>query len=313
MRRPVALAIGAVLVLGGLVACSGDDTPGDTTGESTGSPTRTATPTPTVDPKDYQVDVATAIKPLATALAAIPAGKGLPGVDKQLTQTTAAANDAITALQTIRPPDNATSQHAALIESLNQLVTDLTGVQESVGNKELCAPSSVLSSLGGLDSFSQVPAAVKGLGSAGITVDLAVPRTPKAQNRRLSNGNFVRPGNRSGRGRLEIDNGTESDTVITLAKGKSAAFTVYVRSGASFTVKGVRDGSYAIYYSIGADWDAKSDSFTRDCGFKKFDDIAVFKTVYGGGYVQTTVQQIGLQPTVGGNATTSDVDPGEIP
>ncbi|GAB3419729.1 hypothetical protein GCM10027569_47020 [Flindersiella endophytica] len=306
------MALGAVLALGGLVACSSDD-PGDSTGGASSSPTKTATPTPTVDPNDYQADVATAIKPLATALAAIPAGKGLPGVDKQLTQTTSAASDAITALQAIRPPDNATTQHAALIESLNQLVTDLSGVQESVGDKELCAPSSVLSSLGGLESFSQLPAAVKGLGSAGITVQLSVPKTPKAQNRRLSNGTFVRPGNRSGRGRLEIDNGTESDTIITLAKGKSAAFTVYVRSGAKFTVKGVKDGSYTIYYSIGEDWDAGSKSFTRNCGFKKFDDIAVFKTVYGGGYVQTTVQQIGLQPTVGGNATTTDVDPSEIP
>lgn len=312
MRRSAVMAIGAVLVLGGLVACSPDDTDG-TTGGSTSSPTKTATPTPTVDPADYQADVAAAVKPLATALAAIPAGKGLPGVDKQLTQATTAANDAITTLQTIRPPDNATAQHTALVESLNQLVTDLSGVQDSVGNKELCAPSSVLSSLGGLDSFTQLPAAVKGLGSVGITVDLAVPKTPKVQNRRLGNGNFVRPGNRSGRGRLEIDNGTESDTVITLAKGRSAAFTVYVRSGSEFTVKGVRDGSYTIYYSVGEDWDAKSGSFTRNCGFKKFDDTAVFKTIYGGGYVQTTVQQIGLQPSIGGNATTSDVDPSEIP
>jgi hypothetical protein len=304
------MAIGTVLMIGGLIACTPDETTGSGD-QTTSSPS--PTPTPTVDPKEYQADLAAAVKPLAGQLAAIPSGKGLPGVDKALTQTKSAADDAIAALQTIRPPDNATAEHAALVESLNQLVTDLEGVQESVSDKELCAPSSVLSGLGGLDSFTQLPTAVRGLAAKGITIELAVPKTPKVQNRRLSNGTFVRPGNRSGRGRLEIDNGTESDTVITLAKGKSAAFTVYVRSGSNFAVKGIRDGSYTIFYSAGEDWDAKSGSFTRNCGFKKFDDVAVFKTTYGGGYIQTTVQQIGLQPTVGGNATTSDVDPGEIP
>ncbi|MGH3836839.1 MAG: hypothetical protein ACRDSF_14250, partial [Pseudonocardiaceae bacterium] len=67
------------------------------------------------------------------------------------------------------------------------------------------------------------------------------------QDRRLDNGQFVRAGSLTGRGELTIDNGGDQDAVVSLAMNKSPAFSVYVRNGSKYTVKGIRDGTYEIF------------------------------------------------------------------
>ena len=94
-------------------------------------------------------------------------------------------------------------------------------------------------------------------------------------------------------------------------KGKNPkpVFTVYVRSKGSFTAKGIRSGTYRIYTASGADWNAAKKGFTRDCSFSKFDDTFKFTTTS----VSASIWTVTLTPVVGGNASTSDVDPKSFP
>jgi hypothetical protein len=139
-----------------------------------------------------------------------------------------------------------------------------------------------------------------------------LPAAPKEANRRLKNGTFVKRTSTGGSGHLKIKNGAD-DAAISLVptKGKKPkpVLTVYVRGGKSFTAKGVRDGTYRIYTASGEDWDAGKKGFTRDCSFSKFDDTFKFTTTS----VSSTIWTITMTPILGGNASTSDVDPNAFP
>ncbi|MEV6489638.1 GGDEF domain-containing protein, partial [Actinoplanes sp. NPDC051633] len=134
-----------------------------------------------------------------------------------------------------------------------------------------------------------------------------LPAAPKEQTRRLGNGDFVKKKSGSGRGELVIENGAGDTTVSVVPKGqKKPAFVVYVRGKAKHTVEGVKAGSYNIFTAAGEDWDAAKKGFTRDCAFSKFDDDFDFSS-------RGDRWTITLKEVVGGNASTSDVDPNSFP
>ena len=155
------------------------------------------------------------------------------------------------------------------------------------------------------DKFEQRAQVVQG---NGVTTSY----TYDAQNRRLNNGQYLKKGNRGGSGRLKIDNtGAPTDAAISMTpiNSKAAAFTVYVRAGASFTVSGVRDGNYQIYLTSGSDWDPGIPGFAFKCDFSKFADTFQFSTTRS----QYTQWTITLKAAVGGNAQTDTVNPGDFP
>ena len=63
---------------------------------------------------------------------------------------------------------------------------------------------------------------------------------------------------------------------------------------------------YNIFTAGGEDWDNAKKGFTRDCAFSKFDDDFAFSS--SGDRWTITLEQV-----VGGNASTSDVDPNAFP
>ncbi|MGH4008181.1 MAG: hypothetical protein ACRDTH_08510 [Pseudonocardiaceae bacterium] len=133
------------------------------------------------------------------------------------------------------------------------------------------------------------------------------------QDRRLDNGQFVRAGSRTGRGELTIDNGSGKDAVIALAKNKNPAFSVYVRNGSKYTVKGIRDGTYEIFFTAGTDWDSQNRAFTRDRTFQRFDDTMDFATTKTSTEIRWSTWTITIHPVVGGNANASEVNPNDFP
>ena len=138
-----------------------------------------------------------------------------------------------------------------------------------------------------------------------------LPAAPKEQKRRLKTGTFLnRPD--GGSGHFKIKNGADDTTVsLVPTKGKKPkpVLTVYVRGGGTFTAKGVRDGTYRVYTASGEDWDKAKKGFTRDCAYSKFDDTFKFTTTS----FSASIWTITLTPVVGGNASTSDVDPNAFP
>jgi hypothetical protein len=128
------------------------------------------------------------------------------------------------------------------------------------------------------------------------------------QDRRLDNGQFVRAGSRTGRGELTIDNGGGQDGVVS-----SPAFSVYVRNGSKYTVKGIRDGTYEIFFTTGADWDSQNRTFTRDHTFQRFDDTLNFTTTKTSTEIRWSTWTITLHSVIGGTANASEVNPNDFP
>lgn len=134
-----------------------------------------------------------------------------------------------------------------------------------------------------------------------------------AQDRRLDNGQFVRAGSRTGRGELTIDNGGGQDAVVSLTTNKSPAFSVYVRNGSKYTVKGIRDGTYEIFFTTGVDWDSQNRAFTRDRTFQRFDDTLNFTTAKTASEIRWSTWTLTLHSVIDGTANTSEVNPNDFP
>jgi len=301
--RIAATALAAVLLLG---ACSRAARDTSLSEDAQGA-----------SPEAYQQALATAVDPVSAAVAGMASARALKALSERLAKAEQATGQAADQLDQVTPPEEVTAEHLDLVQALKQLNGDLGVLRDAVEGRELCASSAVMARLGRAEGLAAVREAGDGLagtgGEQGYKLGLQVPATPGEQSRRLPNGQFVRPGSRTGKGELTIDNGSDRDTVVTLAVAGRPAFSLYVRNRSKQKVTGIRDGSYQIYYTTGVDWDPKARAFTRECAFERFDDTFKFKTTQSATQVEWTTWSVSLQPVAGGNANTTAVDPGKFP
>ncbi|MGH3812073.1 MAG: hypothetical protein ACRDUV_06400, partial [Pseudonocardiaceae bacterium] len=103
------------------------------------------------------------------------------------------------------------------------------------------------------------------------------------------------------------------DAVVKLVQGGSPVVSVYVGKGSETTVGKINDGSYELFYTSGIDWDGQLKTFTRSCLFERFEESVEFTTVPVQGGIKYTIQSIGLQPRIGGNAQTAEVPSQSFP
>lgn len=310
--RMSALALASV----SLAACGSGGGPEGSGGSGGSEPSASVSsgsaepsPSPTVDPVVYGNALTTTLAPVDRALRAVdraPEGKGLA---KALGAAATAATAAADALDTVPTPDDAATGNNDLAMSLRDLSGDLT---DAAPDNARCATSPRVA-LGGGAGPAAVRKATDSLTALGYPARLKPPRTEKPRHRRLGNGHLVKDSGRSGLGKLTIDNGTDSDAVIALTRGKTSVFTVYVRKHDRATVRSVSNGSYTVYFTTGSDWNAAKKSFTRDCGFQKFDDKATFRTKQVSGGTQYDVLTFSLAKSILGNATTSEIPEDQFP
>ncbi|SFM46528.1 Uncharacterised protein [Nocardia asteroides] len=139
-----------------------------------------------------------------------------------------------------------------------------------------------------------------GTSSRSTTSASAAPVVPPAPvlNRRADNGEIVQQDGLSGAGTLRIDNGNSADFAVVVTNGNPAApqAIIYVQGNSEATLSGI-DGTYYVYLKTGTDWDQATLGFTRDRKFQKFDDP----------FDAGSDWEITLQPSIGGNASTSSV------
>ncbi|WP_371482434.1 hypothetical protein [Kitasatospora sp. NBC_00315] len=263
-------------------------------------------PTPTAPP--YGSVLVKWINPLNTALAKLPPSGDLTAFGAALEEVRSAAASAGSGLELADEPPGVSTAHRQVLVALDSLVEHITKVQADIEDRSLCATGSALASFGQADALVTLPTALQSLAAAGYPSTLTVPQTGTLQQRALDNGTLVREGGRDGEGELTIENGGSSDAVLSLALDGKSVHSIYVGQGKNATLKGIEDGTYTVYFAGGTDWDPGTKAFTRNCGFSKFDDTMAFET--GRTYTTWTLT---LQPTVGGNATTSDVPEGSYP
>jgi hypothetical protein len=112
-----------------------------------------------------------------------------------------------------------------------------------------------------------------------------------------------------GKGVLVVENGSGNDAYVTLARGRVAVQTDYVRAGATATMKGIPDGKYVLFVATGAGWDDDRRRFTSGARHFRFADPLSYTTTEAG----TTRWTATLQPVRGGNARTVPVSADSIP
>jgi len=93
----------------------------------------------------------------------------------------------------------------------------------------------------------------RGCAGAGFQWGDFLGRPIPASDTRLANGAVVNAHRRGGLGELTVDNGNELDAVVTLVQGGAPAVSMYVRHGAKATLNRIPDGSYQVFFTVGAD------------------------------------------------------------
>jgi len=113
-----------------------------------------------------------------------------------------------------------------------------------------------------------------------------------------------------GSGELEVENGGNVDGLVVVVDLSDIALTAfYIRYGSTYTLNGIPDGVYRIYFSTGEAWDGLAKAFSISYSYERFDDLLDFATTAS----QYTIWTLTLQPVVGGDAQTSSVDPADFP
>jgi hypothetical protein len=268
-----------------------------------------------VSPEVYRTTLLAATAPINTALTELAKARSLKELSARVTDLEGAANQAAAKLGRQAPPAAVAAEHARLAAALRQFDSDLTALGDDVDGHGLCTASSARAQLGRAGGTTALREAAAALAAKAPDdqVSLELPSAQKPSARRPPNGHFVRSGSRGGRGTLTVDNGGDSDAVITLAKGKHPAISVYVRKDKKYKVTGVADGTYKVFFTGGNDWDGSARRFARKCAFQQFDDKLTFRTTRTATEIRWSTWSISLQPVLGGTASTSDVDPNDYP
>ncbi|ACZ00155.1 MULTISPECIES: hypothetical protein [Thermomonospora] len=237
--------------------------------------------------------------------------KGLAG---RVAPVEEAAVEAAAMLRDITPPPELAGRHPRLLTALEEFHKTVGVVERQVKGRDLCTGPAVWADLGEADATDELRDALREVTAVlpGKRPGLALPPAGHKFSSRPSNGTFIRSSGLGGRGGLTIDNGS-GDAVVTLVRGGSPRISVYVRRGGTYTVRGISDGTYRIYFASGSAWDPKNRSFGRDCRFQRFEESLRFQTVYTATQIRWSNWRITLHPVLGGQARTRSVDPGAFP
>ncbi|MEU5861318.1 MULTISPECIES: hypothetical protein [unclassified Nonomuraea] len=282
-------------------------------GSPGGDPTSGAGPSVSaLTPEAYKGELDNRHKAMLGAINGLAGARGVQSLNQRVDKAEQALSGAADALSAISPPADVQAQHDAYVTSLRDFATELGSTAGKVGSRELCTSSAVLSDLG--TKLTALNKAGEALQSAGdYPADIVTVKAGGKQNRRLKNGAFIRRASLGGRSSLEVDNGGSRDAVVTVVRGGSKTFSVYVRKRAKFKVRGVPDGTYKIYFTHGVDWDGKSKSFTRQCSFERFQKSVKFKTTVTATQILWHDWRVTLHAITGGNARTATVNPDDFP
>jgi hypothetical protein len=323
-RRKRFVAAGAALAVLLLAGCCAvpvmffrDDDPAGTgaTGDPSSSPSAAA-PRPSaspVGPDEYQALLTAADTELAKEFQTLTAAKNPNVIEVEALDVRASIDKHYRALVAVTPPPAIATAHTQLLTSLAGLREALTEAGAAADSGDICLGPSAQSRVGRSEAADAVRAAAQALATADPTrayrVGSFVPKNAGDGSRRLANGTYVKR-SQGGSGQLKIENGG-GDAVISIVKGsaKSPVIRVYVRSKNSFTVTGITDGTYRIFMTNGRDWNPGLRGFSLECRYRKFDDSFKFTTTSR----TFTIWTIKLTPQLGGNASTSGVDPDEFP
>ncbi|MFI9560684.1 hypothetical protein [Nonomuraea endophytica] len=278
---------------------------------STGTGT-TAPPATALTPESYKSELSGRKQTMTDAIDSMMGARTVKTLNTRVERAEEALRGAADELSAVTPPQEVKAQHDAYVGSLREFAAQLGSTLGKVGSRDVCTPGGVLTDLSAaLKQLDETGAALQAAGD--YPADVVEVKAAAKQSRRLSTGKFIKRENLNGRSSLQIDNGSTRDAVVTVMRGGTKAFSIYVRKKGKYKVRGVRDGNYKIYFTHGVDWDGKNRAFTRDCSFERFQKSVKFKTTYTASQILWHDWRITLHAVSGGNAPTDPVDPESFP
>ena len=140
----------------------------------------------------------------------------------------------------------------------------------------------------------------------GAAVQSGTPEVPVGP----STGLLDRYGNETGTGELNVKNGTNGDGVVILADlDDKPLLAAYIRSGESYSLTGIPDGEYRLFFSKGERWDDEKKAFTRRVSRQRFEDTFLFTSTA----TSYSAWEVTLYGVAGGNAGAEDVAESQFP
>ena len=266
-----------------------------------------------LSPEAYQRRLGAANTSLTAAWRSVASAGPYDAVGTAAADAGTAASRAADQLAALAPPAGADALNGDLVAGLRQVATDLSGLTDQVSASTLCASPAVVSGLSTAPGTTRLRDVAARLRGAGFQWGDFLGRPIPASDTRLANGAVVNAHRRGGLGELTVDNGNELDAVVTLAQAGAPAVSMYVRHGAKATLNRIPDGSYQVFFTVGADWNGEDRLFTRSCGFSKFDDLASYATTQDGGRTRYVTYDVTLQPVFGGTAVIRQVGAANYP
>jgi hypothetical protein len=197
------------------------------------------------------------------------------------------------------------------VAAIRGLASGFRRTGEAIASRSLCAPDSVQARLSQLDAATVLRTAKRALRSQGYRFELELPRPVETPDRSLPTGSFIVASDLSGQGRWQVSNGLARDAVVAITHvgATEALHSVYIAAGEEYTLTGIPDGTYALYFTIGRDWNDAIARFTRECEFTEFEDAFKFETTA----TQYTGWEVTLNPVQGGTARSDPVEPDSFP
>jgi hypothetical protein len=282
------------------------------TGESVAVPVDTFDPDVALSPEEYQQRLDRAARNVSRALERLSSATSFKAMVARSQRAEDIASAAAENVAGLAAPAEATDANSELAAALRQLAAGFRRTGAAIGSRSLCAPESVLVRLGRLEARETLRRAKQALRrDGGFRFDFALPSRVEPLDRSLPTGTLLVAGDRSGSGQWTITNGLARDAVVAVTRrgDKATLHSVYVAAHQEYTLTGVRDGIYSLYFTIGKDWNDAQRRFTRSCGFTRFADPFRFTT----SATTYTIWTASLNPVAGGTATTSPVDPDSFP
>ena len=113
-----------------------------------------------------------------------------------------------------------------------------------------------------------------------------------------------------GKGQLLIKNGTDADALVILTGlDDQAVKSAYIRDAESFSMTGIQDGTYRLYYSKGQTFNQETKRFTLKATYQRLDATIDFTTTA----TQYTTWEVTLYGVAGGTVGSIPVDPSKFP
>ncbi|TDD49742.1 hypothetical protein E1263_31815 [Kribbella antibiotica] len=281
----------------------------------TASPVDGATPTPSGGPASvvpsapsgplgqaaYQAELAKAEKALASSLRALARAQTAEGLAQAMGDVSKALNGASGRLAALTVEGRLSAVHQLLQDRIGVAAYKLSDSEQAELDAR-CGGGAYTSQKIQRQLRTDLAPALAALTKLKLAFGKTLPdpgAAPKLE--RPSNGATVVRRGEAGIGRLEITNGTAKDVAISVVTDgkppREPHVMTYIRAGKSAAITRI-GGAYHLYYKSGADWSSARKQFGTGCSYLKFDQA----------FGPDKSWKINLQPTVTGNAATSEVE-----